>query len=390
MQKQLNEIQKIKESLSEEDIVSIVTQGLGSNGNEYDSQGNLIFQTVCHNSDGGGKYKLYYYPETQNFYCYTEDGHIGDIFALVKLSKGFDNFSDAWYYVLNFFGYGTSSITKGFVQEDKEKALISDWDILNKYINYNQTKDKKIELKDIQSNILEYFGSIVAPQEWLKEDMTYEGLYKFGIRVDAISQKIIIPHYSVEGKLIGIRSRSYDPMDIIEGRKYMPFYINNTCYNHPLGETFYGLYENQNAIKKFKKMVIFEGEKSVIKAHTYYNGDNFCVATCGSNLTHTQINIIKNLGIREVILAYDKENPSDKNCEETKKYEAKLLKMVQPLTPYVDVYIVIDYEDYLDLKDSPIDKGQKVLEVLMKKKTFIPSIDINKGKKRKKAKGDLI
>ena len=65
---------KVKQMLSTEDIICLVTEGLGSNGNLWDASGAPIFQTVCHNSPGYGSYKLYYYPDSQMFYCYTECG----------------------------------------------------------------------------------------------------------------------------------------------------------------------------------------------------------------------------------------------------------------------------------------------------------------------------
>ena len=72
----------LKEQLSTEDVIHFVVEALGSNGNLWDSYGNPIFQTVCHNPPGTGSYKLYYYTDTKTFVCYTEcvkitgkDGH---------------------------------------------------------------------------------------------------------------------------------------------------------------------------------------------------------------------------------------------------------------------------------------------------------------------------
>ncbi|MCQ2148564.1 MAG: hypothetical protein MJZ16_13790, partial [Bacteroidales bacterium] len=71
-------------SLTKEDIVKIV-ESLGSNGHKTGSSGELIFQTVCHNSQS---WKLYYYHEANGnypprvFHCFTK---CGDSFSIVEL-----------------------------------------------------------------------------------------------------------------------------------------------------------------------------------------------------------------------------------------------------------------------------------------------------------------
>ena len=61
------------------------------------------------------------------------------------------------------------------------------------------------------------------------------------------------------------------------------------------------------------------------------------------------------------------------------KYEAKLLRITQPLTPYFDVYVIFDYEGLLDYKQSPFDRNKDVLLRLMKTKKPVRSISAPKG-----------
>ena len=75
--KSTDNIKTIKESLSLDQIDAYLCNALGSNGYRVDSQGNHIYQTVCH---GGDSYKLYYYVDSQMFHCYTHCGDNFDIF----------------------------------------------------------------------------------------------------------------------------------------------------------------------------------------------------------------------------------------------------------------------------------------------------------------------
>ena len=199
------------------------------------------------------------------------------------------------------------------------------------------------------------------------------------------NQKIIIPHYDMDGNLVGIRGRSYNIDDLIDGRKYMPAYLEKQCFKHPLGSCLYGLHENLAAIKKHKKIMLVESEKSVMQCYGYYGENCFVAATCGSSISPVQIDLLLKLGVEEVILAYDRENDTNPESEQTREYEQKLLKVVLPLTKYMNVYIVMDYEGLLPPKGSPSDMGQETLEKLMKKKIYIPSPEVDFKKERKRA-----
>ena len=372
---------KVKQMLSTEDIICLVTEGLGSNGNLWDASGAPIFQTVCHNSPGYGSYKLYYYPDSQMFYCYTECGSM-DVFELVQRAKGFDTFIEAYKYVINFFHLDTKR--RGF-EEGAEKELTGDWDILNKYEFYQKVQKPDATLPILNPNILECFGPLAAPTEWKKDHITAETMRKFGIRIDMANQKIIIPHIVMDGKLVGIRGRSYNIDDLIDGRKYMPAYLEKQCFKHPLGSCLYGLHEKLAANKKHKKIMLVESEKSVMQCYGYYGENCFVAATCGSSISPVQIDLLLKLGVEEVILAYDRENDTNPESEQTREYEQKLLKVVLPLTKYMNVYIVMDYEGLLPPKGSPSDMGQETLEKLMKKKIYIPSPEVDFKKERKRA-----
>jgi hypothetical protein len=134
-----------------------------------------------------------------------------------------------------------------------------------------------------------------------------------------------------------------------------------------------------------RKVCIVESEKSCLLSETFFPGSSFTVATCGSSgLSEAQLDLLFDLQVREIIVAYDKENSEDRDDEQTIGYEEKLMRLFQPLTPYFDVYIIFDYEGVLNEKDSPFDQGKDVLLHLMKNKFKLPPVDEELLKRREK------
>ena len=103
----------------------------------------------------------------------------------------------------------------------------------------------------------------------------------------------------------------------------------------------YGIDKNKESIKEYKKCIIFEAEKSVLKMDSIY-GNNPSVAVGGSSVSEYQLNLLKVNGCEKVYLAFDR--------EEGEKWENKL---------NLECYIIEDKNGkYLDLKQSPIDRGE--------------------------------
>ena len=68
---------------------------------------------------------------------------------------------------------------------------------------------------------------------WLKEGISQEVMDSYGIAFDPVMWGIVIPHYDINGKLIGIRERTLIKEEEING-KYKPAILNYQMYNHPL------------------------------------------------------------------------------------------------------------------------------------------------------------
>lgn len=372
--------QEFKASLTVEDIIHFVIQALGSEDYKEDEAGNPIFQTIDHNGRGQGKYKLYYYPDRQLFVSYTV-GKKMDIYALVQEAGYATDFKSAFHFVANFFGYDIYS--EEFTKVEAPD-LTADWDLLNKFTVLNNTEPPKSKTKILSKALMEYFPPLI-PYEWYKEGIGIEAMQKFGIRMDTINQKIIIPHYDIDGHLVGIRGRAYNWLDLERGAKYSPIYLGpNSMYNHPLGEHLYGLWANKEIIKETRTVVIAEGEKSVLLSETYFPNHNFTVAVCGSSISDTQVNLLLSLGVTQVILALDKEHDNAPGGSSSLTYKDKLLEMAYKFTPYVATYIIMDYDNLLGHKDSPFDKGKETLIELMEKKEQVLCLNTLQQKGRRK------
>lgn len=358
----------IKNSLTVEAVIEVL-KSLGASVPIKTDDG-LIFETICHNLPGHGSKKLYYYSESKLFHCYTQCGDTFDIYELIIRNYRTRNiilsFPDAVRYVADKTGQAFSSTPS--------VEYIDDWQFINQI---TRTYQKPNQIQPINTNFLETL--IPAPHIWSDEGITPEAAQKFGIGFYLPDNRIAIPHYDSDGNLIGIRGRSISTEEIDAGYKYMPLQIGNDYLSYPMMYNLYGLNWNQKTIERTKKVVLFEGEKSVIKAEVFYPDNNFTLALCSSNITDFQRDIILDLEVDEVMLALDKEYENLSSIE-AKKYEKKILKLAAKFVPYMRTFVLWDTKSLLQKKDSPVDRGQKVLEQLMKEKVEVTTQMITRMK----------
>ena len=191
-----------------------------------------------------------------------------------------------------------------------------------------------------------------------------------GIRFDPLNYGIVIPHYDINNNLIGIRERTLIKEDEIYG-KYRPAYLNGKMYNHPLGFNLYNINCSKEAIKKTKTAIVFEGEKSCLKYASYFGIDNdISVACCGSNLINYQVKLLMSIGVKEIIIALDKQFQKVGD-EEWIKWTAKLKTIYNKYGSYVNISYMFDLKDMLNYKSSPIDEGKEKFLQLFKERIRI-------------------
>ena len=178
-----------------------------------------------------------------------------------------------------------------------------------------------------------------------------------GIRYNPGSQGIIIPHFDINNNLVGIRERTLIKENETNG-KYKPAILNAKMYNHPLAFNLYNINNSKENIKKIRKVIVFEGEKSCLLYASYFGIDSdISVACCGSSLSTFQINTLLSLGIDEMIIAFDKQY-QEIGDEEFKSWIKKLKQISQKVRKFTQVSFIFDTEKILGYKDSPIDNGK--------------------------------
>ena len=329
-----------------------------------EEKGILICPTICHNElHEAESMKLYWYQRNKVFHCYTECNENMTIFTLykkfIKVNEG-RNISDdeAEDYVKHCL--------KHIVIIDTSQRYSHDDLDLNKY----KFKDNIPQLEEYNSSILSYFTHYYHPL-WLKDGITKEAMDKFQIKFSLGQNKIIIPHFDINGRLVGIRARTLEKDEIEKFGKYRPFQIGNKIYTHPLQFNLYGIYEHQEGIRKRRAAIIAEGEKSVLLDDGYYGEYSNTVACCGSTFNKYHIHLLTDvLGANEIIVALDKEY-ADWRSQKAKKYRDKLESLCRKYKNQATFSYIWDYDNLLEEKDSPFDKGKKVFEELLRKRVIV-------------------
>lgn len=366
----------------------------------------LWFRTICHDGDS---HKLCYFSETHDFYCYTNCGRM-TFFNFICRIRGIpkERFYESIYYISNFIDINIKSLNRrGLGDNQIGREIKEELQILEKsfqkrqndstiYTHVNSDYQEYLDIdylsrvgeegyllqlnkgqKDIKNfydqTILNYFDGDTFYEGWINEGISIPTMKKFNIRWYEYKKHIIIPHYDIDGNLVGIRRRSLLEED--SKRKYMPEIIQGVEYEHSLGLNLYGLHQNKEAIQKSRIAVIVEAEKSVLLSDTYYGDKSTTVATCGFSISDWQVKSLLKLGVNTIYLGFDKDYDlinewQYKNNEEEwrkfKRYKEKIYSMAGNLTDFFNVRIIKDRNGLLQIKDSPFDRGKQVYEKLKK------------------------
>lgn len=347
----------------------------------------LWFRTICH---GGDSHKLCFFTESKDFYCYTNCGRMNffEFIKRIRNAKNEEFYTKVICYVARKVGKTISKNRHGFTLEvssfirEEQLGMTKQTEDMERKGLFGEVKVKDYEDKKA---ILKYFDGETFYEGWIQEGISIETMKKFGIEWYEYQKYIIIPHYNIEGKLVGIRRRSLKPEDA--NNKYMPLFIGGEDFGHPLGLNLYGLYENQENIKRLKKAVIVEGEKSVLKSDTYFGNKSCAVATCGFNISDWQIQALEKLNVEKVYLGFDKD--FDEKFEEVykqdkllydnyKRYLERLDILSHRLAPIFNVFLIKDTKELLKIKDSPLDEGKETFKILLKDAKPVSTRDDNK------------
>ena len=361
---------EIKKQIGIEQIFELLQDWGGDP--EYTAFG-ILSATICHNPPGEGSRKLYYYDNEEGglFRCYTGCNDTFDVFELaikvadIQENKHYD-LNDAVRALAYRFGI------IDYIDEE-EQAGLEDWKIFNRYdrIGKIEIKDYSVELKEYDDIILSRFNYNVKIAPWLAEGMTQEALDNAVIGFYPGGDQITIPHYDKNGRFVGLRGRALNAEEAERFGKYRPLKINGELYSHPLGMNLYNLNNSKDNIAALGKALVFESEKSCLLYRSYFGPDNdISVACCGSNISAYQIHMLLDLGVKEIIVCFDRQF-QELGDKEHKHQIANFRKLHNKYKNYVLISFINDRNMITGYKDAPIDCGPDVFLELFKNRVVL-------------------
>ena len=317
----------------------------------------LVCPTICHNPlNEAQSMKLYWYQNHKIFRCYTECNESMSIFKLYQKFMDINYHSVSEEEAENY----VKNCLKHIIFQQPQFISSDNLDL----IKYQYTDNIPL-LPEYSKDILSYFTHYYHPT-WKRDGITDAAMDKFHIGFSIAQNKIIIPHFDLQGRLIGIRGRALNKDEIEKYGKYRPIQIGNTLYTHNLTFNLYGIYEHQNGIKVRKSAIIAEAEKSVLLDDGYYHDLSNCVACCGSKFNKYHISLLTNiLGANEIVVALDKEY-IDWKTDKAKQYRTKIENMCKPYLNQATFSYIWDYDNVLNEKILLLIRGKKYLNIYIR------------------------
>ncbi len=260
-----------------------------------------------------------------------------DIITLVQFIKGYDFFKALEWLCVKLqveFGDYTPTETMPIVNEIRREKRKKRNDGIN-----------TLEHKILPLSELTKYDKCVV-EDWTKEGLSPESQTKYGILNDKTKHRWLIPIYDENGNLVSFKGRTYSP-------SWEQMGISKYIYYEKLGvnDILFGLNFNKEKIKEKDEIILFEAEKSVIAADSYGYDWSANLGKNGIN-KHLRKKILS-LKISNCVLAFDKDVSWADGLKEAKK-----------LSKYMNVYIVFDRQGLLSSKQSPVDKGKNIWEIL--------------------------
>lgn len=190
----------------------------------------------------------------------------------------------------------------------------------------------------------------------------------YGICYDPQRDRIVFPHYDWENtdKIVGLKGRSTlsaGEIELLGVAKYW-----NYISGYKKTQNLYGFDKARENLNVSKMLILFEGEKSVLKQATLSRGNGHSVALGGHVISEAQVEfILKNTPMDcEIVLAFDKDVFTNE-----REGEVFVKEQASRFIPFRRVSYINDKFNLLDEKDSPIDRGYKKWNYLLKWRTQV-------------------
>lgn len=213
----------------------------------------------------------------------------------------------------------------GIIKKEKPKAHGKDYEIMNLALKFYQNNLHSLEGKKAK----EYLQKRCLGEEAIKEfeiglalgkDYSLNKLLiskkysidlienlglinqKNGYINDVFQRRIMFPIHDLEGNVVGFTGRIYEDNDQAK-------YINSKESEiFKKGQILFNYHRAKQEIKRKKEVILVEGNMDAIRM--YASGIKNVVALMGTSLTSNQVEIIKNLRAK-IILMFDNDNAGE-------------------------------------------------------------------------------
>ena len=308
-------------------------------------------------------------PERQIYKCFS-CGVAGNVFSFVKEYENV-SFLESVKIVADKIGYNIN-----IKIDNKQIPHKIEYEIMNYatkyYQNYLNTKDgskarEYLKNRDINEDLIEKFDIGLAPYN--KDDLAKILVKKYDQKTlndlslinvdganiyDAFNDRIIFPIHDLDGNVVAFTGRIYN------SNSHNAKYFNSRESNiFKKGQLFYNYHRALPDIKKQKEVIIVEGNMDAIRMD--FAGLSNTIALMGTSLTKNQIDILKKLRSR-VILMLD----NDEAGLTATLNNGQLLENAQ-----IPVFVV-RLSDYKDPDEYIIKNGKEKIKTLIKEaKSFL-------------------
>jgi DNA primase len=278
---------------------------------------------------------FFVYPEQQSWHCFGACNTGGDVFSFVMKKESMD-FGEALRLLAQRAGVTLPSRTgqEGGKEEKEELYQINEAAALyfnNLLLNSpaaQKTRDYVESRGFLPQTVADFqLGFSLNSRESLKQYLLERGhseakILEAGLLVEAengkthdrFRGKLMFPIRDIKGRTIGFGARVLDDS--------LPKYVNSPqTPTFDKSGTLYGIDLAAASIRKQDTAIIMEGYMDVITAHQ--NGITNVVASMGTAVTETQVNILKKLS-KNLILALDADAAGEEAMLRTVSYENTL------------------------------------------------------------------
>lgn len=336
---------ELKEYIYDNDKIPFVLEHIGCkdivyhDGKEYYSCSNAVGGDC--NNKAAINIKNNKYLNYRNYTRGVSYDDEQDIISLVEYNMKLD-FVGAMKYLHKLFGF------KYLYQPKQEVKKIDDsWFVFSKFIS----KRRKCAVNDFEPMDEKVLSDFVPHIHisLFREGIIGKTIKKFELGYSFKWKRTIFPiRYWLDGTLMGYNARSS-----IENCSELGIHKYYLTPGLRKEINLYGLWENYKDIQKADYIVVFEAEKSVLKRDSLM--DSTGVALEGHVMSEEQVRIILGTGVREVVIAMDKDVPIE-----------EIWCMCEKFYGIRKVSYICDRHNLLGPKDSPADASNKLYKILFK------------------------